>query len=117
MINGLYTYDEVADAGLINNNKPNENQTIDGVTIYRLQKSKVKGLAWYYNSKAINEKIKNIHNLDLIDIVEASELGLAFINKKPRRGGGRRKYEFYYQGFGVRNIGFSRCGYPGRCPS
>lgn len=29
LINGLYTYDEVADAGLINNNKPNENQTID----------------------------------------------------------------------------------------
>ena len=65
----------------MNYTENDENETIDGVTIYRLQKSKVKGLAWYYNSKAINEKIKNIHNLDLIDIVEASELGLAFINK------------------------------------
>jgi glycosyltransferase involved in cell wall biosynthesis len=58
-----------------------ENETLDGVTIYRLQKSTVKGLAWFYNSKAINERVKSIHTLDPIDIVETSELGLAFINK------------------------------------
>ncbi|UQD56166.1 glycosyltransferase family 4 protein [Flavobacterium sp. K5-23] len=58
-----------------------ENETSDGVTIYRLQKSKIKGLAWFYNSKAINEKIISIHKLDPIDIVETSELGLAFIKK------------------------------------
>lgn len=64
------------------NYTPNvENETVNGVTIYRLQKSTVKGLAWFYNSKAINERVKSIHTLDPIDIVETSELGLAFINK------------------------------------
>jgi glycosyltransferase involved in cell wall biosynthesis len=58
-----------------------ENETVNGVTIYRLQKSIVKGLAWYYNSKAMNEKIKGIHKLQSIDILETSELGFAFINK------------------------------------
>jgi glycosyltransferase involved in cell wall biosynthesis len=59
----------------------NEKETVDGVAVYRLKKSSVKGLAWYFNSKAINETIKGIHKLQAIDIVEASELGLAFINK------------------------------------
>ena len=64
------------------NYTPNdENETVNGVTIYRLQKSTVKGLAWYYNSKAMNEKIKRIHKLQSIDILETSELGFAFINK------------------------------------
>jgi glycosyltransferase involved in cell wall biosynthesis len=58
-----------------------ENETVNGVTIYRLKKSTVKGLAWFYNSKVINERVKSIHTLDPIDIVETSELGLAFINK------------------------------------
>jgi glycosyltransferase involved in cell wall biosynthesis len=58
-----------------------ENEIVHGVTIYRLQKITVKGLAWYYNSKAINERINGIHKLNSIDILEASELGLAFINK------------------------------------
>lgn len=64
------------------NYTPNdENETLNGVTIYRLQKSTVKGLAWYYNSKAMNERIKGIHKLQSIDILETSELGFAFINK------------------------------------
>jgi glycosyltransferase involved in cell wall biosynthesis len=65
----------------INYTPNDENETMNGVTIYRLQKSKVKGLAWYYNSKAINERIKGIHKLQSIDILETSELGFAFINK------------------------------------
>lgn len=58
-----------------------QNETVNGVTIYRLQKSTVKGLAWYYNSKAMNKRIKGIHKLQSIDILETSELGFAFINK------------------------------------
>lgn len=58
-----------------------ETETVDGVTVYRLQKSSIKGLSWYFNSKAINEKLKDIHRLRPIDIVETSELGLAFIHK------------------------------------
>lgn len=62
------------------NYTPNdEAETVNGVTIYRLQKSSVKGLAWFFNSKEINKKIKSIDKLDPIDIVETSELGLAFI--------------------------------------
>jgi glycosyltransferase involved in cell wall biosynthesis len=59
----------------------NEEEIIDGVTIYRLKKSKVKGLSWYFNFRAFNKKIKEIHNGNPINIVEASELGLAFISK------------------------------------
>lgn len=51
------------------------------IDIYRLKPSKIKGLAWFFNSNAINEKINKIHNIKPIDIVETSELGLAFINK------------------------------------
>lgn len=58
-----------------------ESETVNGVNIYRLQKSTVKGLAWHYNSKAVNERIKGIHKLQSIDILESSELGFAFINK------------------------------------
>lgn len=58
-----------------------EKEIVDGVAVYRLKKSTVKGLAWYFNSKAICETIKAIHKSQAIDIVEAAELGLAFINK------------------------------------
>jgi glycosyltransferase involved in cell wall biosynthesis len=58
-----------------------EKETVEGVAVYRLKKSTVKGLAWYFNSKAIRETIKAIHKSQAIDIVEAAELGLAFINK------------------------------------
>lgn len=59
----------------------NEIETIEGVAIYRLNKSKIKGFSWYFNFKAINKKIKEIHKDNPISIVEASELGLAFISK------------------------------------
>lgn len=58
-----------------------ETHIIDGIKIYRLKKSVVKGFSWYLNSKKINSKIKAIHKKDPIHIVESSELGLAFINK------------------------------------
>lgn len=59
----------------------NETEIIEGVRIHRLKKSTVKGLSWYFNFKAFNKKIKEIHNDKPIDVVEASELGLAFISK------------------------------------
>lgn len=59
----------------------NEIEIEDEVAIYRLKKSKVKGLAWYFNSKAINRKINKIHAENQIDIVETPELGLSFITK------------------------------------
>ena len=65
----------------INYAATNEKEIDNGVSIYRLKKSTVRGLAWYYNSKAINKKIEEIHTQNPISIIEASELGLAFINK------------------------------------
>lgn len=51
------------------------------VRIYRLKRSKRKGVSWWLNSKAISAKIKEIHKLHPIDIVESAELGLAFLPK------------------------------------
>ncbi len=58
-----------------------ETQNIDGVDVYRLKPNKTKGLSWYFNSKAINSKLREIHKENPIHIVESSELGLAFISK------------------------------------
>ena len=65
----------------INYTPNNESQIIEGVNVYRLKRSGQKGLAWYFNSKAINRKIREIHKQHSIQIVEASELGLAFISR------------------------------------
>jgi glycosyltransferase involved in cell wall biosynthesis len=65
----------------INYTAKDEKESFDGVTVYRLRKSTVKGLAWYFNSKRINKKIEEIHSQHPISIIEASELGFAFINK------------------------------------
>jgi glycosyltransferase involved in cell wall biosynthesis len=58
-----------------------EQKSVYGVTVYRLKKSAIKGLAWYFNSKVLNKKIREIHRQNPINIIEASELGFAFINK------------------------------------
>ena len=60
-----------------------ETEIVEGVEIYRLKKNTVKGFTWYLNSKSINNKIKEIHQSNSIQIVESSELGLAFISKLP----------------------------------
>lgn len=51
------------------------------VFVYRLRPKIVKGLTWYFNNQLINKKLTEIHNQSPIDIVETSELGLAFIKK------------------------------------
>ncbi|PKB17473.1 glycosyltransferase family 4 protein [Flavobacterium sp. 5] len=71
---------EVSVIGL-NYTDNDELEIVEGVRIYRLKRSKIKGLSWYFNFKAFNKKIKEIHKLNPISIVEASELGLAFISK------------------------------------
>lgn len=65
----------------INYTKKNEAEIVEGISIYRLKGSSAKGFAWYFNSKVINKKIKEIHNQDSINIIESSELGFAFISK------------------------------------
>ncbi|WP_370000570.1 glycosyltransferase family 4 protein [Winogradskyella sp.] len=58
-----------------------EYQVDDDVCIYRLKPKKLKGLTWYLNNRAINAKLRAIHEQNSIDIVETAELGLAFVNK------------------------------------
>lgn len=52
-----------------------------GVSVYRLCPKRLKPFTWYLNYSSINKQIKKIHNRDKIDIVESTELGLAFIEK------------------------------------
>lgn len=59
----------------------NETEELNQVTVIRLKKSKVKGLAWYFNSKSIANSIYDIHKKKPIDIIEGSELFLAFLPK------------------------------------
>lgn len=59
----------------------NETEILNGVTVIRVKKSKVKGLAWYFNSKAIAKTIANLHQTNPIDIVEGAELSFAFLPK------------------------------------
>jgi glycosyltransferase involved in cell wall biosynthesis len=59
----------------------NESQLVNGVTVIRIKKSKIKGLAWYFNSRAITKIIFNLHQKKTIDIIEGSELSLAFLPK------------------------------------
>ena len=58
-----------------------EAEIIEGIKVYRLKSSKIKGFSWYLNFKQINKKVKEIHNQNPISIIESSELGFAFITK------------------------------------
>ncbi|EIA10405.1 glycosyltransferase family 4 protein [Flavobacterium frigoris] len=64
------------------NYTPNEEiQMLEGVKVYRLKRSKLRGLAWFFNSTMINATIASLNKKYPINIVESPELGLAFINK------------------------------------
>ena len=65
----------------LNYTSEKEIECIDGVRVYRLSTKKVKGLQWYYNSKIIAQQVKELHQMQPIDFVETTELGLAFLPK------------------------------------
>lgn len=65
----------------INYSPTNESEIVEGINVYRLKKNKIKGLSWYFNSKAVDKKIREIHEENPIQIIESSELGLAFVSK------------------------------------
>lgn len=58
-----------------------ETESVNGVNVIRIRKSKVKGLAWYFNSKNIAKTIAAIHKKNRIDFVEGAELSFAFLPK------------------------------------
>ena len=59
-----------------------EEENDQGVHIYRLPANMIKGLKWYYNFRSINNKLLEMHQNNPIDIVESTEMGLAFIKKR-----------------------------------
>lgn len=54
-----------------------------GVHVFRLKPRKLKPFTWYLTFDSVNSKIKEIHQKTPINIVESTELGLAFIKKIP----------------------------------
>jgi len=65
----------------INNEDFYEETSINSINIYRLKPSRIRGLKWFFNSKAIQSKIRQIHCENAVDVVETPELGLAFLHK------------------------------------
>jgi len=53
----------------------------DGVRIHYLNFSNRKGFAWFYNFRKIDKEISRINQENQIDVVEGSELSLAFLTK------------------------------------
>ena len=58
-----------------------EDITFDGINIIRLPKSNIKGLAWYFNARAIAKAIRILHKRSPVDVIEGSELSFAFLPK------------------------------------
>lgn len=65
----------------LNYNPIDETEQLNGVTVIRIKRSKVKGLAWFFNSKNIGKTIDAIHRKAPINIIEGPELSLAFLPK------------------------------------
>lgn len=64
-----------------NYDEKDEIEIVDGIQIYRLKARKIKGLEWYFNTKVIAKKIREIHLVTPIDIIETADMGLAFLPK------------------------------------
>lgn len=61
-----------------------EEEDFLGVKVYRTRTyNKSKGLVWWKRAKDVNQTLREIHKKDPIQIIEATELGLAFIDKIP----------------------------------
>ena len=65
----------------LNYTQTEEEEVVEGVKVYRLLPHKTKGLSWYLNAKNIAKKIYQLHQQEPIDIIETTELGLAFLPK------------------------------------
>lgn len=55
----------------------------EGVKIHYLTFSKRRGIAWFHNFREIDKEISRINQENHIDVVEGSELSLAFLTKIP----------------------------------
>lgn len=68
----------------INTNLKDQFENDHGVEVHRLRSIRFKGLSWIFNSYLINKKIDSLNNLKKIDIIEGSELSLAFLKKNKK---------------------------------
>lgn len=64
-------------------NQFDEQESDEGVEVYRLSKSSWKKFSAFDNFKRLNAKLKEIHHTSPIDIIEGTELSFAFIKKIP----------------------------------
>jgi glycosyltransferase involved in cell wall biosynthesis len=64
-----------------NNSNSLEDTVVDKVRIIRIPNPKIKGINWWLIAKGLNKKLKEIHAESPLDIVEASELAFAFLEK------------------------------------
>ena len=78
---GLVNYGHQVSIVGLNYIEKHEIENDNGVNIIRLKKKNIKGFTWFINAKKINKALKDLHKIKPIDIVESTELGLAFINK------------------------------------
>lgn len=66
----------------MNNISKDENETDNGVKVYRLAKSSWKFAKFHDNFKRILKKINELNSQEKVDIVEGSELNFAFFPKR-----------------------------------
>jgi len=62
----------------INNSYKNEEENDNGISVYRVSKSKWKFGKFYQNTQNILNKIEEINKIEKVNIVEGSELSFAF---------------------------------------
>jgi glycosyltransferase involved in cell wall biosynthesis len=67
-----------------NDSDKTEDENQGNLRIIRFAKPSIPGLNWRIISGKLNEYLKQIHKAHPLDIVEASELGLAFLKKLPK---------------------------------
>jgi len=72
---------QVSIIGMNNYTHIDEVEKVGDVSVFRLKPSKVICLSWFFNTQAINKCLQVLHKEIPIDIVETTELGLAFIRK------------------------------------
>ena len=91
---GVGTFIKILSSSLVKNNvdvsivglnyiPKDEVEDDEGVKIYRYKRSEIKKMGWLLNNKILNKALKELHQKQPIDVVEATELGLAFIKKIP----------------------------------
>lgn len=60
---------------------PSHHEVQNGVQLNFVKFSNKRGVAWWFNFRAVNQALKDLHKKTPIDIVEGSEMSFSFIEK------------------------------------